>query len=310
MLYDKKPTTYEEQVKLLQERGLGGDPATIQSRLESVNYYRLSGYWYPFRKPDPLDSRKKLDTFHDGASIDKVWYRYVFDRRLKLLLIDAIERFEIDVRTRLAYHHAHAHGPFAYAQDRTTLPGLGRNGHKDYYIDFLKLIRDQFTSSDEEFVEHFKTKYGDKHTDMPIWCACELMSFGNTFSFYRGCSVQIQKLIAARYGVEDVVMESWLRTFNVVRNVCAHHGRIWNRTLGVRPMIPHARKHKQWHDPVVIQSGKTFALLSVARYCLKIIAPQSGWRTRLQQLLDTYPNVPLTGMGFPKNWQESPIWQP
>ena len=97
--YTKEPLTFEQQADRLIRRGMQGDRELIVARLASVNYYRLSGYCYPFRNLD--------DTFRPGTTFAAVWQRYVFDRRLRLLVMDAIERIEVAVRFQLAYHHAH-----------------------------------------------------------------------------------------------------------------------------------------------------------------------------------------------------------
>ncbi len=94
----------QKQADLMISRGIVGDRELIETRLSSVNYYRLSGYLYPFRNPD--------DTFKAGTTFEMVWQRYAFDRRLRLLVMDAIERIEIAVRSQLACHHALNHGPY------------------------------------------------------------------------------------------------------------------------------------------------------------------------------------------------------
>lgn len=116
MKYTKPPLTIEAQVELLFQRGMEGDCDLMAQRLKVVNYYRLSGYWHTFRQPN--------DMFKAGTSFDLVWNTYAFDRHLRLLVMDAIERIEIAVRSLMAYHHAHEHGPFAYVDDPTSLPKL------------------------------------------------------------------------------------------------------------------------------------------------------------------------------------------
>ncbi len=91
MKYAKPPLTLEQQAELLLSRGMRGDRATMIDRLAVVNYYRLSGYWHPFRNSGD-------DTFRPNTTFTNVWQRYAFDRRLRLLVIDAIERIEVAVR--------------------------------------------------------------------------------------------------------------------------------------------------------------------------------------------------------------------
>jgi abortive infection bacteriophage resistance protein len=297
MEYAKPPLTLTQQVGLLLQRGMTGDPVLMASRLASVNYYRLSGYWYPFRNPD--------DTFRPGTSFERVWERYVFDRRLRLLVMDAIERIEVAVRSFLAYRHAHHHGAFAYAENPGSLPKMSSAEHSG----FLQKVEEESARGREAFVRHFRGKYGDCHRHLPIWMATEIMAFGTVLTFYRGSSHRVKQQVATEFGVPWFVLDSWLLTLGAVRNICAHHGRLWNRENGVKPAIPRCRDYPDWHVPIEIDNARVFAVLSICRHCLRRVAPQSRWADRLKALLREFPSVPQVSMGIPPNWQESPIWR-
>ncbi len=297
MIYNKPPLSFEQQADLLLSRGMQGDRETMIRRLQSVNYYRLSGYWYPFRNSD--------DSFKPGVTFETVWNRYAFDRHLRILVMDAIERIEVAVRTQIAYHHAHTYGAFSYADDPNSLPQLDNQK----YQDFIQRVKYEIERSRETFVDHFIKKYGDCHSFLPIWMATEVMTFGSVLSLFRGVDCTIQKTISNFFGVPDVVLDSWLLTLNVIRNVCAHHGRLWNRELGIKPRLPYPRKHPQWSFSDPIPNNRIFVVLTICRYCLSQIAPQSLWPERLITLLDQYPEIPRLNMGFPKNWQDCPIWE-
>lgn len=122
-------------------------------------------------------------------------------------------------------------------------------------------------------------------------------------------SLTIEQQVASVFGVPDTVMESWLLALNTVRNICAHHSRLWNRELGNEPMIPLARDYPEWHTPVQVRNERLFGILTICKHCLNHIAPQSGWSHRLMALFEEYPDVPLASMGFPENWRECPIWK-
>ncbi|MES1187192.1 MAG: Abi family protein [Myxococcales bacterium] len=298
MKYAKPALTIEQQVLQLLKRGMSGDEVLMRERLASVSYYRLSGYWFPFRQPD--------DTFRSGTTFEAVWERYVFDRTLRLIVMDAVERIEIAVRAKLSYHHAHAFGPFGYAQDPAALPKLNaaeRGG-------FVDRIRDEVARcKKEQFVKHFATKYGDSHQDLPIWMATEVMSFGTVLSLYRASSRQIKGDVAAVFQVPDLVLDSWLLTLNTIRNVCAHHSRLWNREIGVVPKLPRAPQYADWHVPVSVAGSRVFTVLTICRHALRQIAPQSAWASRLSALLTQHPTIPAASMGFPDAWRECPIWK-
>jgi abortive infection bacteriophage resistance protein len=294
MKYTKPPLTYPQQADLLLSRGLIADKQDIINKLQAVSYYRLTGYWYPFRNPD--------DTFKPATTLEHIWRRYTFDRQLRLLVLDAIERVEISVRTGLVYYHSHAFGSFGYT-DGTTLPYLNKN-------EFTLLqgkFRDAVKQSKEIFVVHFQNKYGDVHSDLPLWMLAELLSFGTMFTFFRGVDKTIKRNIAMQYGIAFGVLESWLHSLNTVRNVCAHHSRLWNRIWGIKPILPD--KNLQWHTPVQVQNDRIFGTLTILKYMLNIAAPQSRWQNRLEELMQRYPDISLKPMGFPVNWKECPIWK-
>lgn len=299
MKYEKTPLLFSEQVGLLFKRGLEGDPKLMEERLTSVNYYRLTGYLRPYRKPG-------TDDYQPGTQFETVWDHYAFDRRLRLLVMDAIERIEIAVRTQLAYHHAQIYkDPFAYALLPSSLPALNAAN----YHDLLSRIRDETGRSADDFVSHFRTKYGAEHEFLPIWMAVEIMSFGATQRFYRGASHQVKQLVATHFGMPSRVLDSWLHALSVIRNICAHHGRLWNKELGVKPLIPYSDNYPDWHTPVQISNNRVFCILTLCRYCLSRIAPQSRWPTHVTQLLTDFPAVSIKQIGFPSNWTNSPLWK-
>lgn len=300
MKYDKPPLTFDEQIQHLLERGVKGDPGVMRERLASVNYYRLSGYLFPFRNPDN-------QTYRPGTSFDEVWQRYAFDRRLRLLVMDAIERIEIAVRTQLAYHHAHAYNdPFAYCMRRDSMWGIDAAK----FAAFQKKVDDETHRSRDVFVAHFKEKYADIHPALPVWMAVEIMSLGTVLTFYRGVSHAVKQSVATHFGMPDRVFDTWLHTLFVVRNICAHHGRLWNREMRLKPFVPRRKEYPDWHTPYTVPTDRIFVVLTICRYCLRRIAPQSRWPQCLEQLLVDFPTVPISQMGFPANWKDSPLWKP
>lgn len=296
MRFPKPALTFTDQAEQLLRRGLvAPDKQAVIEKLQAVSYYRLSAYWYPFRQSD--------DTLKPGTTLESIWRRYTFDRQLRLLVLDAIERVEIAVRTQTVNRHALFHGPFGYL-DRAKLPGLNVDDHRN----LLQRVREEAGRSREEFVRHFFAKYTSE-TDLPLWMACELMTFGNLFTLFRGIETPMKQAVAAEYGVADTVLQSWLATLNQVRNVCAHHARLWNRVFGIKPTIPRRNKHPNWHAPVPITDDRLFGVLTMLHYMLRRVAPHSLWRSRWETLLARYPDIPISAMGFPPNWKDSPLWQ-
>jgi len=314
MDYKKKATSWDEQADLLISRGMVGDKTAIVRALQSTNYYRLSGYWYPFRIVDPDDKSKRLDEFRDNTIFDAIWDRYIFDRELRLLVLDAIERIEVATRSQLMYHHAHAHGPFGYATNSLSLP----NAKESERQTFLEGISRESKRSNEQFVKHFRNKYGNDHlrlpkdkAALPAWMLCEVVSFGTLCWFYKYSNDEVQKNIANTVNVPVVLFDSWLQALRIVRNTCAHHSRLWNKKIHhrERPQVPTNKKRfPDWHTNVIITNDHIFGILTICKYLLDQICPENHFVGRLTNLISEHPNIPLISMGFPDNWTQSPIW--
>jgi abortive infection bacteriophage resistance protein len=302
--YEKEPLSFEAQADKLLGRGLQADRAMLITRLQAVSYYRLSGYLFPFRQRDADDH--PLDNFVPDTTLDMIWDRYNFDRRLRTLVLDVIERIEVAVRTRLIYHFAHAHGAFGHLEPNN-LPGLKRIS--DYLEWRTKLVEETEQARNEQFVRHFFTKYGDTHRELPIWMLCELMSFGSLLTFARGIAPAMQQTVAGDFGLPDELFFSWLRSLYALRNACAHHSRIWNREFGNAPKTPGKNKFPDWHTEPAFPNNRVGYLLTICHFWLGKITPTSQWRKRLFELFDKYPNLPLKSMGLPPDWRNHPLWK-
>ncbi|MES2642679.1 MAG: Abi family protein [Myxococcota bacterium] len=298
MKFTKPALTIDDQVDLLFARGMTGHRERMLRRLRHVNYYRLSAYWHTFRAPGS-------ESFLDGTDFEEVWGRYVFDRQLRLLVMNALERVEVSLRARLACEHATRFGPFGYACDPKTIFEHDSFKRAEF---FQRLDKDLTQSGREPFLQHFKEKYGDQHDRPPVWVAAEVLSFGGLVSMFRGSPNAVQKEVAKDFGAPAVVFESWLLVLNAVRNVCAHHGRLWNRTLGLQPKFPRIDVNKDWHTPVSVGKDKAFGTLTILAHCLGVTSPGTQWAHRLASLLDSHPNIPKRYLGIPENWRECPIW--
>ncbi|MCI1963093.1 MAG: Abi family protein [Ancrocorticia sp.] len=215
MRYAKPFRTYEEQACLLISRGMIADRDKLIKHLQDVGYYRLSGYWYIFKRSD--------ETFFPETTFDKVWSLYVFDRQLRLVVLDAVERVEVYLRTQLAYYLAQGARPFGF-HEAAGLPNLD----KRQYDKLMARFNDALRRSREPFALHFKEVYGDQHELPPYWILVNLIDFGMVITLYRGAPNFVRKSISRDFGIEPRVMDSWLVALNTTRNICAHHGRLWN----------------------------------------------------------------------------------
>lgn len=289
----KPAKTFEEQVQLLQSRGMIVDD--VQEAifyLQHLNYYRLIAYWLDFEL-DHATHQFKTDTrFADVLRL------YIFDRELRLLVLDGIERIEVSVRSQWAYYLSHRHSPHAHLDSALF--------DAKYWQTNLNDLTKEVKRSKETFIVHYKNTYSEPLP--PVWAVCEVMSLGLLSRWYDSLKpVQTRRVISRVYGVNEDVLESWLRHLSVVRNLCAHHSRLWNRQFGITIKSPPS-KANLITSQLVQRSRKLYNTLVILLYFMDTIAPKHHWRSRLLKLLDEHPDL-LTGMGFPTNWQQMSIWQ-
>lgn len=296
--YEKTPLTIEQQIRLLKDRNLVVDNEEFARRiLSTVSYYRLTAYLFPFRLKDDSNN------FVQGTSIEMVWQYYRFDRKMRFLLIDVIERIEIAIKAMIVNHFSCHYGAFGYTETANFASPINVHRHEK----MMECIYSEMNRSKEEFVKHFMTKY-DTSQNLPLWMATEIMTFGTMLTFFRMMKKRDKQAIARPFGISEEVLESWLVSLNYIRNICAHHGRIWNRVLAVKPSIP--KKLAEWHeDNFPVDVTRIYSILTIGMFLLRTIAPQSGWAMRLQTLLAEFPNIPRLSMGIQNNYQTSSLWR-
>ncbi|MCS0628975.1 Abi family protein [Telluria mixta] len=327
MTYSKPWKSYEEQLDQLVSRGmLVGDRALALDYLERIGYYRLSGYWFAFReRSGPLillgeDCRKPkkvkietllFDQFKPGATFQNAVDLYVFDKQLRLLALDALERIEVALRVdvshvlgrldRFAYlKPEYFHEDFSSKLDKSS--GLTR--HHEWLGKHAQLIN----RSKEEFVRHNKEKYG---LPLAMWVACEVWDFGTMSTLFHGMRETEQDAIAGQYGISNGrIFATWLRSLNYLRNVCAHHSRLWNRNIVDQPRLP-ATTEQPWVMSFETDQhvrARCFLLLRITRHLMRVINPRSSWPERMRAHLRAFPNLShlglnLAGMGVPEGWE-------
>ncbi len=304
--YDEPPLEYSEQLQRLKNRGLKiEDEKKALHLLENISYFRLSAYWYPL-----IAEPKSLKIFKDGASFNNAFQLYCFDRELRQLVSSELEKIEVAIRAKMIYILSHKYGPFWY-NDKT----LFKNQKSyDESIEKLRVERDR---SDEVFIKQFSEIYSDPLP--PSWMILEISSFGNLSSFYYNLmSCPEKRLIANHSGLGEQVFESWLHCFVYIRNLCAHHLRLWNRILRISPQIP-LSPSGQWikvtsiGDPakkgkLVKINNRTYFLLSMLIYLLNTINPKHKFSSKFRSLLKKYEIIDVRAMGFPLEWQSEELW--
>jgi abortive infection bacteriophage resistance protein len=272
------------------------DPAKAEFFLEQINYYRLTAYWLPF------EVNHATHQFRPGTTFEQVLMAYSADRELRLLFLDAIERVEVSVRAHWSFQMAHRHGPHSHLD-----MSLFRD-HKIWLAD-LNRLTNEVGRSKEVFIQHMRKTY--QEFVPPVWAACEVMSLGllsNWFANLRPLSTR--QSIADSFLLDEATLASWLQHLSYVRNLCAHHSRLWNRSMTITPAIPRT-KPKPLAGKFIAgtpNSRKLYNTALLTVHLTDLIAPGSSWRTRFRTLL-LRGDLDTTQMGFPNLWHLLPIWK-
>ncbi|WP_286217431.1 Abi family protein [Paraoerskovia sediminicola] len=301
-------------VDRLAERGLAiPDRDRALRYLRHIGYFRLSPYTIPFQQGSPDHMLR------DGASFDDVLNLYVFDRALRLVVMDALERVEVAVRAALTDHMSTAHDDPHWYMDASHFRDHGK------HAGLLKIVKgtcderlrgtpdaDVDSLVHRSALEHYLTTYGSPELP-PSWLMVETLTVGQLTSAYRNLEQRADRTAIARsIGVTAPVLESWMQTYVRVRNVCAHHGRLWNVGLGVYPAIPTSRT-VSWleGDDAMPETSRRrlYPVLVSLQTVLETISPHSGWARRLQALVECRPTMNLRGMGIPDAWAHDPFWR-
>ncbi len=292
--FGKPATTYAEQVAKLEQRGMVvGDHQSAEFYLQHLNYYRLGAYWLPFEADHATHALKAGTRFEDVLNL------YVFDRELRLLVLDAIERVEVSVRSQWAFQMAHFHGAHGHLDPLLAF----RN---DRWQKNLTKLTTEVDRSDEAFIKHLKGTYAEALP--PVWAVCEVMSLGLLSRWYDNLKpMPTRRAISAVYGVDEKVLESWLRHLSLVRNTCAHHSRLWNREFTITPVLPRS-KPAGLTAQCVAGSRKLYNTLVILLHWMDVISPKHHWRSHIKALIAKHA-IPVAAMDFPVGWDQFNIWQ-
>lgn len=295
MQYTKSPLTFGQQIALLQSRGLiVSDVLKAESYLSNIGYYRLSAYMLPYKVIG-------ADQFLPNTTFEDVIQLYLFDREFRVFLFDYIERLEIVFRTQLIYHYTLIGGAWWFEN-----PNYfdSRRLHRKH----LKKIDEEVDRAKEVFKDHFYRKY-TTHLRMPAWMSFELSSLGTLSKLFKNLKMsKAKRSIARHFGLHPYVFESWLQSLTYIRNTCAHHGRVWNRILTIKPAYPQTQPANLWISQNV-PNDKMYYFVCCILYLLRSTNPNTRFIFHFRQLLARYHTLPLSVMGFPASWDSDQFWK-
>ena len=299
MKFTKPALTIDGQIDLLARRGMSiPDRVRAAHYLRHISYYRLRAYWLPFEAPAPSDDDHR---FLPGVSFEDALSLYVFDRQLRLLVMDAIERVEVSLRASWAHSLAIKYGSHGYADDDL----YARADHHDRA---LASLTEEIDRSRDTFIAHYRRKY-DEPDLPPVWMAAEIMSLGLLSKWIGNLRHRADRnLIAKPYGLDESVLVSLAHHLTYVRNICAHHGRLWNKQFTVTMKLPHSPSSlKLAMNPASVR--KIYNTLAALGYLLNVVAPGSEWRKHLVALVEPRRPADWEAMGFPADWAQMPMWK-
>lgn len=298
-IYKKPALTFAQQVEKMTSRGsIISSREEAISRLSCISYYRLSGYSFPFRKRN--DKGEITSEFVEATTWEMIMSLYELDQKLRILVLQAIEKIEVAIRTQVTYHLSHKYGPFGHNDSGNFHPQFG-------HADWLEDIKKESQRSNDEFIRHYQREYAG-FPKLPIWMLTEVMSLGKLSRLYRGLLNDDKKVIAKHFKLPYKRLSEWLHILTYVRNVCAHHSRLWNRELSIRP---ERINETDWLPPVTPRNDRVFFVLLMLRYLLISTGDAVKWTKSMTQLLAPFAEDRKwrAAMGIPANWQIHPLWQ-
>lgn len=296
MEYTKHLLTIPQQVDILEQRGLIiDDRGVAENTLDSISYFRLAGYWRL------MESDKVLHTFKPNSHFSQIISLYNFDEELRLIVFSAIQRIEVAVRAKLIHYFSERHGAFWFMDSALAESAT-------MYQNNIKNLQEELSRSEDEFIiEHFR-KY-DTPSMPPAWKTIEVTSMGTLSKLYSNMNDNaVKKMVSRQFNIPKYeYMRSWLRCITIVRNICAHHSRLWNTNIVVTPKLPE-RLPDDWITNRHITLNKLYPHICCIAYWLHSINPSILFTKTIKELLIKYPAVDPAAMGFPKGWGNEPLW--
>ena len=300
-MYNKTAFTIDEQIAQLEGRGLlilSTDNA--EHFLSHISYYRLAGYWWPMQL-EPKDKH----LFKANSKFADVIALYNFDRELRVVIFDAIEKIEISLRTKLIYHLSHEFDPWWFQQ-------LNIYQNVPEAVKTLATLEEEIDRSKDAFIKEHKKKHQDDQRFPPSWKSLEMASLGALSKIYGNLknTVQSKDTIAKEFAVVNhTFLPSWLQSIAQIRNYCAHHSRLWNKNLPGRPKLLSSPPLPWITDvPKEHEFPMIYIHLCCIKYLLNSIQPQNNLKPQLSALFNKYPNVDPNAMGMKANWENEPLW--
>lgn len=280
---DKIPSTPNEQIKKLRERGcIIKNEELARKTLKYINYFRLVNYFQPF-------SISKNE-YEEGTTFEKILQIYEMDRKLRSIILAALEEVEITLRAVISNHHAMKYGALGYLNAST----FDRShNHQNFIARIEHLIE---SNEERSFVKHYNTRHNGH---FPLWVVMELFSFGTLAFFFKEMQSVDKKILSNDFfHCSPSEMDNWIFCLNELRNYCAHYNRLYGNDFPVLPRTPRN------FEPEL--ENNVFGYLIVMK---QLYHNKANWNERIvkpiSRLLRKNSDVArLSDLGFPEGWEE------
>ena len=275
------------------------EEANAQDLLKNISYYRLKGYWWD------MQDDYSIHTFKPETYFEDVIARYYFDSQLRTILFDALETIEIALRAKMIYHLSLKYGGLWYLNESIFIDN-------DKYKKHVEDLKKEFVRSQELFIKDQKIRH--PNTDADSWKILEIASFGTLSKLYKNLQYQLEEktIIAKEFGLNrHSELYSWLEPITYIRNIIAHHSRLWSRNMVKKPTDHLNNPKGLWFaNPLTsVQTKKPFLIISCMVYLCNQITPNHQIKTKVLKLIEDNPKIPIYKLGFLNNWENEPIWK-
>jgi abortive infection bacteriophage resistance protein len=307
--FTKRVLDLHGQAILLASRGLVFENwADAHLHLEHIGYYRFTGYLRPFRIGG---ANADAENFKPGTTFELAHDRYIFDRKLRMLIMEAVEKVEIAFKSSVSNALATRHGPHWYLDPALfARPSFWHRKktlniaqwHADFLVDVKRQIGHDDENRRDTFIKHYYDKYDRPHMP-PCWMIFEVLSLGSVSHCFKFLRHPEYMDTCTKFGFSHQILSSWIHSISYVRNMCAHHSRVWNRILTIKPIIPNALR-TEFNQ----QNDRVYAALLALQLMLQKIWGDNNWAEDLRDLVEAHPKIPLPSMGFPHDWKKRRVW--
>lgn len=289
------------QIGILKSRGIIiKNKKWAKQVLRQINYYNLiNGYKEPFIKPGCIN-----ESYIDGTKFEEIYALYEFDRRLRLVILEAILEIEKQIKSIISYTFSKEHGHKDYL-NYSNFNASDANKHKQVSRLFCSIHSKIFNNIDNDAsVAHY---VGDKNY-IPLWVLVNTISMGDISKFYSNMLQSDREEVAKRFkwGIRENQLSSCLFYLSAVRNRCAHDERLYSYLSKANLYANNYFKYFK----IAKETNNLFAAMVALKMTLsnkRYISFQNEVEKLLNDLSSKLTTIPIKKireyMGFPNNWK-------